>query len=208
MLIAVSILAGVMCMTSCGKKDAPSKAAPVSTEQKNTDKKYEMLLSEEASIKADEVTAHCIFRNTDYDSISEQYGITGKRPASEEEYYPFIVIKTKADKPEDKEEIIAWSGADSTNELMSEKDADELKTVIWCKYYTKTASYSGTEEKGTSEGVIMYYVDSETGQILESDEMKPRSLDLHAVGKVPNYKINHVMLMAHILDHIEGKDID
>ena len=45
MLIAVSILAGVMCMTSCGKKDAPSKEDTVSTEQKNTDKKGSFLKS-------------------------------------------------------------------------------------------------------------------------------------------------------------------
>ena len=198
-----------LCMSSCGKKSSSSQQSSKNATERymeKTEKQRLMLLGDEAAKRAEELTAGCIFRNTDYDEMYSQYGITGKRPDREEDNYPFIVVKTTENEPTGNDEIIAWSEATADNELMYEKDVNELKTVVWCRYYTKTASYGGTEEKGTSEGVLIYYVDPKTGQILDKDEIKAGSLDLFAVGGIPHYKIDHVVLLVTITDHIAGKD--
>ena len=89
--------------------------------------------------------------------------------------------------------VIACSG---------KKDLSDMKTVIFCRYYTKTAGYgsSPTQNRasstGTSEFVSISYVDAESHKQYYWESFGKELPG--STSKTPHYKVSRNKLLSHI----------
>ena len=95
-------------------------------------------------------------------------------------------------------DVIACSGE-------KKPSLDGIKTVVFCCYTEKTATYNTTGSgssgaTGTSEFVRISYVDAETGLCYDWEEIG-RELPATA-SSAPHYKVSTNELLAHIKDKL------
>jgi len=95
-------------------------------------------------------------------------------------------------------DVIAWSGE-------KKPSLDGIRTVVFCCYTEKTATYNTTGSgssgaTGTSEFVRISYVDAETGLCYDWEEIG-RELPATA-SSAPHYKVSTNKLLSHIKDKL------
>lgn len=117
---------------------------------------------------------------------------------------PYLVVKIGRFDTNDTNgwKVLAWSGKN--------KDSlDEAKTVVFCQYTEKTASYgrAGTNSSsstGTSEFVNISYVNAETGECFFWESFGKELPN--RVSTAPHYKVSDNKLLAHIRKQLRQQE--
>ncbi len=119
--------------------------------------------------------------------------------AKPEDVEPYLVVIVDSERNLQSWDVLAWSGKDKTS-------LEGLKTVVLCKYSTKSASYGPAGSKtgttrGTSEFVTLRYINAGTNEcfLLESigKELPGKTSD------APHYKVSYNKLLSHIKKTLE-----
>ena len=120
------------------------------------------------------------------------------RPDAVEPYIVILIDELWVDQGCALADAIAWSGE-------KKPSLDGIRTVIFCCYTEKTATYNNSGSgsggaTGTSEFVRISYVDAETGLCYDWEEIG-RELPWQA-SSAPHYKVSTNQLLSHIKDKL------
>ena len=136
------------------------------------------------------------------------YGFSiGGSPA--ETSHPWIAVRQDKDKREKTgyaHTLFGWSEAGKKRDSgPTAEDVKEIKTIVFCRYYVKEATYigGGRGGTGTSEGVYFFYVNAATGDVYDQDEIKAKPFPKNTTA-TPHYKISEEEAVQHIEEYFRN----
>ncbi len=136
------------------------------------------------------------------------YGFSiGGSPA--ETSHPWIAVRQDKDKREKTgyaQTLFGWSEAGKKRDSgPTAEDVKEIKTIVFCRYYVKEATYigGGRGGTGTSEGVYFFYVNAATGDVYDQDEIKAKPFPKNTTA-TPHYKISEEEAVQHIEEYFRN----
>ena len=125
------------------------------------------------------------------------------------EAHPWIAVRQDKDKREKTgyaNTLFGWSEAGKKrNSGPTGEDVKEIKTIVFCRYYVREAAYigGGRGGTGTSEGVYFFYVNADTGDVYDQDEIEAKPFPKNAATP-PHYKITEEEAVDHIEEYFKN----